>query len=166
MRIRRRRRFIFCLVRALQMAATVKGASEPGEGGGAACRQREAHEGSEGRSQKTLEYALLSERVPSSSARGTEGGGRAALSTSAAQSHCIPPSLLPPVVGGREGGDQEAIPARFRSWRELLLHLNVTQNHNYCWTHGRALPRCRDVRSTRVWKERAALNTFQVVCDK
>ena len=89
---------------------------------------------------KTLEYALLSERVPSS-VRGNEGGGRAALSASAAQSHCIPPSFHLSWEGGRgagERGDQEAIPARFRSWRELLLHLNVTQNHNHCWTHGRA----------------------------
>ena len=92
MRIRRRRRFIFCLVRALQMAATVKGASREREEVQPAGSGKRTRGASEGRSQKTLEYALLSERVPSSSVRGTEGGGRAALSTSAAQSHCIPPS--------------------------------------------------------------------------
>ena len=145
MRIRRRRRFIFCLVRALQMAATVKGASREREEVQPAGSGKRTRGASEGRSQKTLEYALLSERVPSSSVRGTEGGGRAALSTSAAQSHCIPPSLPPSTCHGREGG-REGI--KRRSQPDLGhggSSFCISMSHKITITAGRMDARCHDV---------------------
>ena len=112
-RIRMRRRFIFCLVRALQMAATVKGASKDGaerrrEGG----REEDVREEERGPLAKnvrirSLLFCLKEFQAERERERegGREGGEReAAFSTAAAQSHCIA-SLLPvPPVAGAGGG--------------------------------------------------------------
>ena len=81
-RILMRRRFIFCLVRAIQMAATVKGASRGGRGEERARAPRK-------KGSNTL-FALLSERV---AGRESKRGGGHSASTAAAQSPCIPPSF-------------------------------------------------------------------------